>query len=383
MSQSGVIPRTIHNRGCTLALLLVGILVSVPALTQQAQPSFDELVSRAATAREQNDIPHALELYSQAVRVNPKWADGWWFIGSLGYGSGDYVRARDALSQYIGLTSNTGPALALRGLCEFEVGDYSTSAADIQKALSLGAANQSRNEQILRYHEAMALTRLGRFQDALKSYSYFAEQKISSPELMIAIGLAGLRMPLLPQDATSDQQPLLAAAGNATFQFMAGDENGSEKAFEYLFHRFPSAPNAHYLYGSLLFTTDPDASVSEFRRELEIIPNSLDAAIMGAWVLLLRNRPAEALPLAEKAVSLNPESAPSELAIGRALLETGDLAGSIEHLQHAHKLDPDNLEVHIALAKAYSKSGQNNDARRERMLCLQLTQSNATTSPSP
>lgn len=372
-------------RGNRSAVILLGftLVVHLPALGQTTPSGFDNLVSQATAAREQNDVPRALELYSQAVQVNPKWADGWWFIGSLNYDSGAYPEARDALSHYIELTANTAPALALRGLCEFETGEYAQSVADIQQGISLGAANQSRNEQILRFHEALALTRMGRFQDALKAYGFFVKQKITSPELMIAIGLAGLRMPSLPKDVTPDQEPLLQAAGSAAYQFLSGDEDGARTAFEDLFRRFPSARNAHYLYGYLLFSGDGDAALSEFRRELEVAPANSEAAIMGAWILLLRNRPSEALPFAQKAVQLDPGSAPAELVLGRALSDTGEINGSIEHLEHALKLEPDNLEVHIALAKSYSKSGRKEDARRERMLCLQLTQADAATSASP
>lgn len=64
-------------------------------------------------------------------------------------------------------------------------------------------------------------------------------------------------------------------------------------------------------------------------------------------------------------------------------METGDLNGAMEHLQEALQLEPDNLETHLALAKAYSKSGRNDDARRERVLCLQLTKGSATALESP
>ena len=89
------------------------------------------------------------------------------------YGTGDYAAARDALSHYLELTPNAAPALAMRGLCEFEIGDYSASLKDIERALAQGAANQPRNEKILRYHEALLLTRAGRFEDALRSYAFF------------------------------------------------------------------------------------------------------------------------------------------------------------------------------------------------------------------
>jgi len=363
--------------------LSAAFLFRLPLAAQTHPAPFDSLVSQANAARDRNDLPQAMNLYSQALQLDPKWQDGWWFLGSLEYGAGAYGQARDALSRYIELNPDAGPALALRGLCEFEAGDYPQALADLERGMSLGAATQSRNEQILRYHLAMVLTRLGRFPDALKSYSFFAEQKISSPELMVAIGLAGLHMALLPKDVPQDQEPLVAAAGGAAFAFLAGDEEGSQKAFEDLFARFPGARNTHYLYGYLLYTNDPQAALAEFRRELELVPSNADAAIMGAWTLLLESHAVEALPLARRAADLEPEAAAAQLVVGRALLETGDTSGSVEHLEHALRLEPGNLEVHIALAKCYAKLGRKDDARRERMRCLELTQADATKSASP
>ncbi|HEY4054315.1 MAG TPA: tetratricopeptide repeat protein [Terriglobales bacterium] len=360
-----------------LLILAVLQLAGLPALGQVAQ-NFDDVAAQAAAARDVRDIPHAIDLYTEAVRINPKWQDGWWFLGSLQYGSGAYAPAIEALTHFLELKPNAAPALALRGLCEFESGSYDLSLMDIQKAIAFGAANDTRNEQILRYHEAILLTRLGRFQDALKSFSYFAEHKIANPELFVSIGLAGLRMPILPKDVSPDQQPLVAAAGNAAYQFMSGDEKSAEAAFQNVFAQFPTAANIHYLYGHLLFTTDPDSALVQFQRELEVAPSNTTAEVMTAWAFLMRNRPAEALPYAKTAAGQQPQQAAAQLVLGRSLMDTEDLTGGIQHLEQALKLEPDNLEVHIALAKAYSKSGRKDDARRERMLCLQLTEANAT-----
>ena len=354
---------------------LIVVLLPLLSTGQDTLASFDVVVSRASAAREQNDIPRAIELYSQALQINPKWTDGWWFLGSLQYGAGAYESARDALSHYLELTPNAAPALALRGLCEFETGEYPRSLADIEGGTALGAANQPRNEQILRYHEAMLLTRLARFEDALKAYSFFAQQNVTNPELLVAVGLAGLRVPLLPKDVNPDQKDLVAAAGSAAWEFMAGDENGAHESFQKLFQRFPSAPNTHYLYAYLLFATDPDEALPEFQRELEVAPSNTTALVMTAWALLLRNRAAEALLYAQRATAQDPVLPAAQLALGRSLMDTGDLKGGMEHLEKAVELEPNNLETHIALAKAYSKSGRQSDARRERQLCLQLTKS--------
>jgi tetratricopeptide (TPR) repeat protein len=248
----------------------------------------------------------------------------------------------------------------------------------MRKGVAKGAVSDAQNEQILRYHEAMLLTRLGRFSDALKAYAPFAEHKLSSPELLVAIGLAGLRIPILPKDVSADQQTLLTAVGEATFKFMQGDQTAAQQAFDDLFQRFPTARNAHFHYGNLLSAFGPDAAAPQFKKELEIAPDNTSALIMLAWSLLMEHRSDDALPYAKSIAQEDPERAASQLILGRALLDTGNIASGIEHLERGLKVQPDNLEIHIALAKAYSKSGRDEDARRERRLCLQMTQNGAT-----
>lgn len=362
-----------------VCLLLLVACFPFDNLTSQSVPSsFEEIAAEAAAARNVDDAPRAIDLYTQALQLNPNWQEGWWSLGLLQYGAGSYASATDALSHFVALSPNPGQALALRGLCEFETGAYSQSLADIQKGIALGAGDDAQHEQILHYHEAMLLTRLGHFQDALKSYSLFAERKLSSPELLVAIGLAGLRMPLLPKDITADQKPLLIAAGDATFQFMAGDQKAAADAFNNLFGRFPTAQNVHLLYGNLLLAFGPEAAVPQFKKELDVAPDSVNALTMFAWSLVMEHKPDEALPYARRIAREEPERAASQLILGRALLDSGDLSGGIEYLERGLKLQPGNLEIHIALAEAYSKSGRDNDARRERALCLQLTQNGAT-----
>jgi len=357
--------------------LLCTILFSVLATAQGTPTGFEDLALRASAAREQNDVPTAVDLYGQAVQLNPKWQDGWWFLGLLQYGSDQYAAARDALTHYIELTPNAGPALALRGLCEFETGENAQSLQDIQHGLALGAANQSRNAHILRYHEALLLTRAGAFDDALQKYGLLARDGVTNPELFVAIGLAGLRTPIFPKDLASSLQDLYLAAGKATFQFMAGDEQAAQQSFQDFFQQSPTTPNAHYLYGYLLFAKDPDSAVVQFKNELEVAPSNAAAHAMLAWASLMRNNPSEALPNAEKAVGEQPALPMAQLVLGRSSVEIGNLRGGIEHLEKALQLEPGNLETHLELAKAYSKSGRKDDARRERLLCLQLTKNDS------
>lgn len=355
-----------------LTLLVVALFPGV-CIAQTDSASFSDVASKAIAARDANDLPGAIGLYQQALKLNAKWSDGWWFLGSLQYATGAYASARDALSHYLELTPNAAPALAMRGLCEFEIGDYEPSLKDIQGALALGAANQSRNEKILRYHEALLLTRTGRFEDALRSYAFFAHDEDLNPELLTAIGLAGLRTALLPREVKPEQQVLYIAVGRAAFDFMKRDLDAASADFQHLFEQIPPVPNLHYLYGYLLYATDQDQAVVEFKKELEVNPSNAAAEVMLAWIPLMQNDGSTALPYARKAVTDDPKLPSAQLVLGRALTETGDAREGIEHLEKTLLWQPDNLEVHLALVKAYSKAGRKDDARRERLLCLEMT----------
>lgn len=358
--------------------VLLFVLGSAPLSAQAPRSNFDELISEAATTRMAGDLPRAIQLYRSAVQLKPEWAEGWWYLGLLQYETNAYPSAEESLTRYLELSPNAGPAIALRGLCEFETSDYAQSLKDIESGLSLGAANDARNEQILRYHAALLLTKAGQYQPALQEYTWFAMHGISSPELVLGLGLAGLRAPMLPQDVQPDERPLFTTAGEATYQFLARHNDQAQAAFEQLFLRFPSAANTHYLYGYLLLQSDPDHAIEEFKRDLEISPSNPDGDLMLAWAYLSENDPQAALPYAKKAFGAGPAVRATQLVLGRSLVETGQLKAGIEHLEQAAQNDPNNVEIHIALAHAYSEEGRKEDAWRERMLSIHMESHEAT-----
>jgi tetratricopeptide (TPR) repeat protein len=359
-------------------------LIAAVGLAQQPTGDFDAIAASATEARSQGDPSRAVELYTQAVALNPQWPDGWWFLGILQYGENKFAPAREALTRYIDLKPNAGAAMALRGLCEFETGQYEESLSDLQHGIALGAAAQSRNAEILLYHEALLLTRLGRFEEAIGKYAVFVKQGKSNPDLTAAIGLAGLRMPVFPQDADPVQSQLIEMTGAAAARIMGGDlDGGGRQAFQDVFQRFPKTPNVHYFYGYLLFASQPEAAIAQFQQELSVAPTSAAAHAMLAWAYGTQGNYAAALPVAQEAVAENPALAMGQLILGRAMVETGETAAGLPHLEKALQLEPGNLEAHLTLAKAYSKLGRKEDARRERLLCLELSGGGTTPSVTP
>jgi tetratricopeptide (TPR) repeat protein len=360
---------------------VLALAIASPALAQQAPAGFDAVAASAAAARDHNDIPRAIQLYNQAEQLNPGWASGWWSLGLLQYSTKAWSEARSAFTRYIELSPKgsaaVAQAIALRGLCEFEIGNFDQSLADLQQSLALGATQDAGSAMLIRLREAQLLTRLGRFEEALGVYGSLAKVVPAdqrSPEWNIGVGLAGLRSSQLPADVQVGQQILFATAGDAALRFMSGDQAGAQQVFSNLFERFPESANAHYFYGSLLSPTDPDAAIVEYKQELAVAPSNVTVASMLARVLLYQAQPAQALPFAQRAASEDPESPLAQLVLGRSLAETGDLTAGIEHLQKALELQPGYLETHIALAGAYASAGRPQDARRERLQSLEMAE---------
>ena len=368
------------------AAFAVAAFLAIAGMNLPAQSSsadFDNITAQAAAARDNRDIPSAVALYTKAVALRPDYAEGWWSLGTLEYASDQYAPAQEALTHFVDLTPTAGPALALRGLCEFELSQYPEALQDLQRGIALGAAGSSRNAPIVLYHEALLLTRLGRFDEATAKYAFFVKHATVNPALATAIGLAGLRLPLLPKDVDPSQDALVAAVGSAAIPVMNGDLPGGQQAFQEVFTRYPATPNIHYFYGYLLFTAHSDQAIPQFEDELGVAPHSAIAHAMLAWSLGFGGEYAEALPAAKAAAEEDPSLLLGQMMYGRALIETGDVATGLPYIQRVLQQDPTNLEAHLTLAKAYSKLGRKDDAWQERQLCLKMADQGAPPSATP
>jgi len=339
---------------------------------QQGAASFDELAGRAAAARDGGNLPLAIDLYGQAERVKPDWAEGWFYLGMLQYSANAYPAAIDAFNHLLVLQPGIPPGMALRGLCEFETGAYDDALRDLEQAVAKGAANQPRNEQILRYHLAELLTRSSRFQDALAQYKFFAAKKIEDEDVLVGMGLAGMRVALLTKDVPAGDREMYQAAGAAGYALLAENTQEADGLFTQLFARYPTAPNLHFFYGFLLFPHTPELAIEQFKSEVSVAPSNLEAHAMLAFSLMITGRYSEAEPEAELVLAKAPDMEMGQLALGRSLAEIGDVKRGTDLLNQVLQADPDNLEAHLGMASVYSRTGRREDADREHKICRSL-----------
>ena len=355
------------------ALWLLTLLFGLPFCAKGQAPAAAPLAAAAAAARDGGDLSRATELYTQALAADPQWAEGWWTLGNLDYQQDQYGPARDALTRFLALKPRAVAALALRGMSEFELGSFPDSLSDIQQAIDLGAAAQPRNAQILLYHQALSLTRLGRFEEAVAQYTLFVKQGIANDDIATGLGLAGLRIAAPPKSLSPQALEVARQAGRAGFKIVQGDAAGGRQAFAQIVASSPNTPSLHYFCAYLLLTTDPDQGIDELRQELRLDPQSKPANTLLAWTLELRGDYSDALPVAQKAFQDDSTLPTNQLVLGRALLGTGDAKAALPYLDQTLAADPSNLEAHISLARAYSELGRKDEAREQRLLSIKLT----------
>src|SRR5690348_10390031 len=128
---------------------------------QAGSKTFHELAARADSARDANHLEEATKLYHRALVLNPKWAEGWWSLGTLEYDNGRYAEAELAFGKVVVLDPKQGTARAMLGLCEFEMGQNDRALKDIEASKTLGVLEDKQLRDVVTYHEAILLQRTG------------------------------------------------------------------------------------------------------------------------------------------------------------------------------------------------------------------------------
>ena len=337
-----------------------------------AAAEFDRLVKLADDARSAERLDEAVNLYAQALRIKPKWPDGWWYIGAILYEKDAYPQARDALQNLVALEPNRGQGWAMLGLCQFQTADYERSIVSLERGRSQGINDNSELAAVVRYHTAVLYIRFEQFEIAYDILREFMRVGNESPKVVEAFGLAMLRMPYLPKEIPPDKREEVLIAGQAGFNMAARRLDLARQAFDQLLTRYPNEPNVHYGFGVFMISQDADAALKEFKHELEISPNHFPSMVQMAFEYFKRDQYNDALPLAEKAVQLSPQMFAARNILGRTLLELGQVDRAIKELEQGVKLAPSSPEMHFALARAYTRAGRKEDANRERELFKKL-----------
>jgi len=352
-----------------IALLPLLTILTLPAAAgapvQAAAPeTFESAARRAQTARDAARDPEAIAAYQAALALRPEWDEGLWYLGTLLYQGGRREEADAAFARFLQVKPQVGAGWVLRGFCAFESGDYKAASDRLHRGLGLGLAGNAELDALARLRLALALQPL----------TILARSTPEKPEVVSATGLALLRTALLPAEIPAERQDLVQKTGRAGVFHLADRGAEAERAYAELVAAYPYEPWIHYAQGVFLLRTDSERAVAALRLELQVNPGNILACLDIAFELLKLQRNEEARTAAERAVEISPTLFATHVALGRALVETGEVDRGIREIERAVQLAPESPEVHFALARAYARAGREPDAARERATFARLEQ---------
>jgi tetratricopeptide (TPR) repeat protein len=340
---------------------------TAPQVSRPRRPpaTFEDLARGAAEAREAGRIEEAVSLYERAVKMRPSWDEGLWYLGTRHYEKDRNEAARDALQRFVILKPDAGMGWALLGLCEYRVRAYDAALDHLRRASQRDLAGGEEVVRAVRLHLGLLYARQGEFELSLYLLSSLASAKTPPPrDVCEALGIALLRARALPSEVAEDRRPLVLALGRAGWSQFSGDMESAAKAYAELAERFPREPNVIYSYAVFRAAQGALHAADLFQRTIDLDEGHVFARLHLAHLKMRGGDFGSARILAEEAVKLAPEQPAARDALGRVLVELGEVDSGIAELEMGIRLAPESPEMHFALARAYGKAGRSDAAER-------------------
>ena len=372
-------PRRAGAAVAAIAIVAAGLYASLStaALAQTARPatnksqagssSFQALAEEAAKARDADRLDEAVQLYGRALALNPKWAEGWWSLGTLHYDSNRYAEAELAFEKVVALDPKQGTARAMLGLCEFEMGQSDRALKDIEASKTLGVLEDKQLRDVVIYHEGVLLQRAGQFEAAKAALASLCLNGVRINQVVEAFGLVALRLrDDSPPDPGTEAGWVVQHVGRAACLTGAKEYDAAKAEFEQVLARAPDFPLVHFAYGcALIDAHDVDGAVKEFEAEIAQQPKSVLPRLRIA-VAEYKVDSAAGLKFAEEAVALRPDLPLGHYLLGLLLLDTGTYDRAVPELETARAAFPKEARIDLALASAYAHVGRAQDASKAR-----------------
>jgi tetratricopeptide (TPR) repeat protein len=344
-----------------------------PRSADSASPTLEEIASEATALQGSGKTADAIRTYQRALQAHPEWNDGWWNLGMLAYSTGNYPEAITALKVCVQRNLGGGTAWAVMGLSEFAVKDYNNAQIHLQRGQDLGMNGSAESVQLARYQLGLLLNRAGQFGKASELLASVANSGLLTKEIQFALGLALLRIPLLPERVEPAKGKMVLAGGEIAALLHESKYDEALPKFKILLQDYPAVPFLHYAYGTALADLSQyDEAELQLRQEINISPASELPYLALAAIALKTRHAADALPLAQRAVQLRDDSPEAHYLLGRSYLDLDQNNRAMQALERAAKMAPDTPEVHFNLAKAYARLNLSAKSEEERAAFIRL-----------
>lgn len=262
------------------------------------------------------------------------------------------------------------------GIVSFRAAQYDKAVAPLSRHL-LSRPDDALARRMLGVSHYLT----GNFRQAVETLRPLDASITDDPELAYAYGVSLVRLAdnaaatalfarLAERHSQTPQARLYAAQG----LMMIGDYEGALREYRAVAQLDPRARQAHFNAGvSLIRLNRLEEAAQEFRQELRLNHTDEASKYHLAYVLLeQKQQTLQAVMLLKEVIAARPDYADARYRLGKTLVEQGDVAGAIEHLEAAARSEPAKDYIRYQLSIAYRRASRPADADRELQLYKEL-----------
>lgn len=339
------------------------------AETHKGHPEVIFWTGKAHQALRAHDA--ALASYRAAIDAGQGRADSvtsYLALASLQSELGQLAVAQQTLSEAQEKLPPSGPLHKALGEIAMNRAEYARAYADFEKALALDSGDTR-----ARFMGAVALTRLGRFDEALAAFQTVGETDKDFPGLAVERGRLFEESGRNEEALREYEAAFLKSPDDIDLQIrvgcgrvIAGRSDAAEKILEEVLKASPRSAEAYYCLGRALFEQERyvDAS-TRLDRALNLDSTRAVYHLYAGWVAGEVGRHGDAETALDNALELDKGLADAYWQRGRLRLKQGAVKDAIRDLEHALELKPSRYEALADLAVAFADGGRMPQALRK------------------
>jgi tetratricopeptide (TPR) repeat protein len=373
--------RTSHSSIATshlVALLFALLAASLAVMAAQTGPSprtaeIHSHLERAQAALTSNQLEEAAKEFHAVLALDSRNADAYANLGVIAFIQSDYQNASQNLRKALAIAPSLAKSQALLGICEHRLGDPSAKAL-LEKSFP------KLTDKKLRLQAGMELAGIYDQEGDLDGTASVMRLLVDQDPDNVDILFMAQRVYTELADDTLNKLAILAPSSARMQQVIAerlindGDLKGAIDHYKKALEIDPHLPGVHFELGEALLQSSPSdaaaqaAAEKEFDAAVKMDGDSARIESQYGSIALYQSDIDGAFAHFSKGYALNPGELEAQLGLGKVLMMRDKPQEAIAYLRMAVASDPLNTEAHYRLALACRKLGLIDEAEKEMRL---------------
>lgn len=355
-----------------LAVIFLVLLPLTASVCSGQVVTADRQRENAIALELQGKVIEAESAWRAVVKIHPSSAEAYAHLGFLEARQEHYAEALPLYRKAFALDPKM-PGLRLNlGLSLFKSGALKDAIHMFLPLLKQGTQSSSETQR-LNILVGMSHYGLGEYAAAVPYLKVAAANDQQSLWLRLALAQSCMGSRQFPCVLDVYREIVALNAESAEADMLAGealdemkDHAGAIQQFQAAARADPKMPNVHFVLGYLFWTQNQlEEAAKEFKEELANAPDHPRALIYLADTYIKLNENAQAQPLLEKAIRIDPGIALGHLDLGIVYASIGHNTQAEQEMKIAEEQSPNDQNVHWRLARFYQSIGKDAEARVE------------------